>query len=186
MDDEALEKVYRGSLALMYRLLFLLPISRFSFTTPESERRNAVEEATKLYEAGEYAAVVKWAKRELVWTPEVGHSGGGSNDTVHDLLAHLAGRMTAMHEERAEIERGWREWVEAAVPQQHKLTKEFRERGWAEAGIDEGWPGVLADFQAKGAVPGDRASLQNLKSSTEEALDELRPLYEPSGPRTSS
>ncbi len=155
--------------------LLRLPIHRISFTTPELERRNAVEEAVKLYEAGSYAAMAQWAERELAWTPEAGSSGGGRNDTVHDLLAHLAGKMTEMHGERAEAETTWREWVAAAMPAEHaKLTKTFRERGWAEDGCREGWSGVLAGFQKK-AVPSG-GILQQLKSETEEALGKICPL----------
>jgi hypothetical protein len=154
-----------------------LPFRRIDFTTTRQERRNAVEEATKLYEAGSYAAVARWAEQELDWTPEAGHTAEGRSDTVHDLLAHLAGTMTATHEERVETERTWREWVEALLPSNHKLTKTFLERGWIEAGLREGWPGVLAGFQAKKAVPGAK-DLQKLKRETEQALSELRPLYE--------
>ncbi len=154
-----------------------LPVPRISFTTLEPERRNAVEEATKLYEAGSYAAVAELAEQELAWMSEAGHSGKGRNDTVHDLLAHLAEKMTTMHEERVEMERAWREWVEALLPPNHKLTKTFLERGWVEAGLREGWSGVLAGFQAKKAVPGAK-DLQKLKRETEQALGELRPLYE--------
>jgi len=86
--------------------------------------------------------------------------------------------MTVMHGERSEIERTWWEWVEAEVPEQYKkLTKGFRERGWAEVGLREGWPGVLAGFQKRKAVPSGK-ELQRLKGETESALVELRPLYE--------
>ncbi len=155
-----------------------LPISRISFTTPEPERQDAVEEATGFYEAGEHTAVVWWAERELDWTPEAGQSGGGRNDTVHDLLSNLAERMTAMHKERVESERAWREWVEAAVPNAHKLTKTFRQQGWVEVGCRDGWEGVRAEFQARKAVPDSPKDLQNLRKNTEEALRELCPLRE--------
>jgi hypothetical protein len=111
------------------------------------------------------------------WTPEEGHTDKGRNDTVHDLLAYLVEQMTTMHEERAETERTWQEWVEAAVPNQHKLTNEFRERGWIEVGLEHGWEGVKAEFQARNAIPSGRI-LQDLKRETEEALGELQPLYE--------
>ncbi len=154
-----------------------LPIYRISFTTPESERRNAVEEATKLYEAGSYAAVTEWAGRELAWTPEADHIAEDRNDTVHDLLAYLAEKMTAMHEEQTEIERTWREWVEELLLPNHKLKKTFLKEGWVKVGLQSGWEGVKAEFQARKALPSGKA-LQDLRRETEEALEELRPLYE--------
>jgi len=153
-----------------------VPVPLISFTTPKAERRRAVEEAVKLYEAGDYAAVVGWAERELGWTAREGHYSGGRNDTVHDLLARLAREMMEMHGERAEAETTWREWVAAAMPTEYaKLTKTFRERGWAEDGCRAGWSGVLAGFQKKKAVSSG-GLLQQLKRETEEVLGKVCPL----------
>lgn len=108
----------------------------------------------------------------------MGRSVGGRNDTVHDLLVRLAQEMTEMHKKRAEAEAAWREWVAAAMPAEHaKLTKTFRDRGWAEDGCREGWSGVLAGFQRKKAVP-SAALLQQLKRETEEALGKICPLLQ--------
>ena len=96
---------------------------------------------------------------------------------VHDLLSHLAKEVTALHNERQDIERTWREWVSAAIPQHNKLKKDFYGSGWVEVGLEHGWEGVKAEFQARKAIPSGR-DLQRLRQETEEALSELRPLYE--------
>ncbi len=44
-------------------------------------------------------------------------------------------------------------------------------------GLKRGWEGVKAEFQARKAIPSGK-DLQRLKRETEEALSELRPLYE--------
>ena len=152
-----------------------LPKSLFS--TPHTELYDTFQGAKRLYEAGSYVKVLEWATRELGWAPEAGHSDDGRNDTVHDLLAYLAEEMTSMHTEQAEINRVWRDWVEAVVPKAAKLTKTFRETEWAEIGCEQGWHGVLAVFQKRKAVP-DAKTLSDLKRETEKALGEICPLRE--------
>ncbi len=154
-----------------------LPIRAISFDTHPQERESAVEEASRLYEDRNYPAVVQWAEQEVSWALKIGHTSGGRNDTVHDLLAHLAEQMTAMHKEHAEIEQTWQEWAETILPSNHKLTKTFLEQGWVEIGLESGWEGVKSEFQARNAIPGGK-DLQRLRKETEEALSELRPLYE--------
>lgn len=154
-----------------------IPIPEIGFTTPEHERFAAVELAKEFYKVGDYAAAVRWAERELAWKLGVKHSDTGRNDTVHDLLSHLAEQMTAMHEVRAERERTWQEWVEAILPPNHKLTRTFLAQEWVDIGLERGWEGVKAELQARNAIPSGK-DLQRLRRETEEALAELRPLYE--------
>jgi hypothetical protein len=153
------------------------PMISVDFATPEPEREAAVEEAKRRYEAGDHVAVVRWCERELGWAPENGLADDVRNDTVHDFLSHLAEEMIAIHKKRDGVEQVWQEWVEAVVPNQQRLTKVFMEKGWIEAGLAAGWGGVLAEFQARRAVP-DGRTLRDLKAETERALKELHPLYE--------
>jgi len=51
------------------------------------------------------------------------------------------------------------------------------EEVWIKVGLESGWEGVKAEFQARNAIPSGKA-LQELRRETEEALEELRPLYE--------
>jgi hypothetical protein len=44
-------------------------------------------------------------------------------------------------------------------------------------GLASGWEGVKTEFQARKVIPSGKA-LQDLRRETEEALEELRPLYE--------
>jgi hypothetical protein len=154
-----------------------LPTPRIRATTSQTERGSIVEKAVKSYESREYAAVLRWVEQELSWSYKAGHSGAERNDTVHDLLAHLAVEMASLHEKRGEIEHAWREWVESILPPNHKPIKTFLEQGWIAVGLERGWEGVKAEFQARKAIPSGRA-LQDLRRETEEGLEELRPLYE--------
>lgn len=93
-------------------------------------------------------------------------------------MAYLAEQITAAMEEREGVKRVWREWCEAALPSQfEKVGKTFRNEAWVDVGCREGWPGALAGFQAKKAVPSGRI-LQELKSETQNALSELCLLQE--------
>jgi hypothetical protein len=85
--------------------------------------------------------------------------------------------MLATNMQAADIEHEWREWVEMIVPRASKLPKEFRERGWVRVGLQDGWNGVKAVFQVRGAIPTAKA-LQDLRRETEDALAKLKPLYE--------
>jgi hypothetical protein len=51
-------------------------------------------------------------------------------------------------------------------------------QGWVEIGLERGWEGVKAEFQARNAVPSTGSRLQELRRETEEALGKLEPLYE--------
>jgi len=102
-----------------------LPIRRIAFTTPLEERERLVEEALdhEQHEMARKARNVKgdfvsfadfrvfrdsdlgrWLEARLSAEPE-------QADVVHDLLAHLAGRMIEMHKEKQAEVRGFLDWV---------------------------------------------------------------------------
>ncbi len=103
---EALAQVKRGHLAQ-------LPIRRIEFTTPADERerlaakgRDLAAHAIRNTEYATHSAFLdtqlgSWLDARLSADPE-------QADVVHDLLAHLAERMIAMHERRQErVEAFW-------------------------------------------------------------------------------
>lgn len=82
-----------------------LVIPRISFTTPSDERERltalGITEATEWIERTEGAfsdsSLGRWLDARLSADPE-------QSDVVHDLLAHLAEEMIAMHKERQRVE----------------------------------------------------------------------------------
>jgi Alw26I/Eco31I/Esp3I family type II restriction m6 adenine DNA methyltransferase len=154
-----------------------IPTPQITAVTGHHQRELAVRGVIKDYQDREYTAMIKWVERELQWSSETNTSKAGRNDTVHDLLAYLAEQVTVMYKERAEIEATWREWVEATLPPNHNLTKIFLAQDWVTLGLELGWEGVKAEFQARNAIPSGK-TLQDLRRETEEALADLGPLYE--------
>ena len=154
-----------------------LPLRRIEFTTPQHERTSAVSHAKDLYETNEYPALLNWVDQELVWNSGGQISADGRSDTIHDLLSYIATQINAAMEKRGEIQRVWRQWVETIVPPNNTLTKTFLNQGWVETGLKHGWEGVKQEFQARNAIPNTGKRLQELRRETEEALEELGPLY---------
>ncbi|RRR69980.1 MAG: hypothetical protein EI684_14215 [Candidatus Viridilinea halotolerans] len=70
-----------------------IPIRRIAFTTPEAERAALHAEGVALYAAGQHAELLHFCKERLAAVPE-------QSDVVHDILAHLAEQMIALHKER--------------------------------------------------------------------------------------
>jgi hypothetical protein len=74
-----------------------LPIREIAFTTPEAEREAAAQQAIDAYDdalaTDDPAAVLRAVDDYLTAEPE-------RADVVHDLLAHLARKMTDLHDER--------------------------------------------------------------------------------------
>jgi hypothetical protein len=85
--------------------------------------------------------------------------------------------MLSTRKKQTQIEHRWREWVETTVPKAFELTEDFRDHGWIDIGFQDGWEGVKAVLQTEGAVP-SAGVLQDLRRETEDAIAELKPLYE--------
>jgi hypothetical protein len=115
--DEALAQVKRGHLAQ-------LPIWEIAFSTPKDERTAVVQTAKSHYEAGELTAVLAWCASELE---------NGRNDTIHDLLAYLAGQMIALN--RAQQERVARFWLdlEGVLAEPDTFAKLRHKGKWAQS-----------------------------------------------------
>jgi hypothetical protein len=100
-----------------------LPIRRIDFTTPADERERLVArgiaEAAEWIESAETPSadsatlsafsdskLGRWLDERLTVEPQPGSEATGpQTDVVHDLLAHLAGRMISLHEERRRLEK---------------------------------------------------------------------------------
>ena len=97
-----------------------LPIRRITFTTPEKERKQLLEQGKKLYQ--EYLQNQDWDK-VLVFvaerlpqkaddTPDMEHE---QSDVVHDLLALLAEEMTRLNKEKQSEIKSFLTWLEKEV-----------------------------------------------------------------------
>ena len=158
------------------------PVRRVALTTPLGERELLLAKGEQIYNEssaeGNYARVLDFVNTYL--PDDMNSSPNISDDCshiVHDFIAYLVEEKIAMHKHQMKVEGAWQEWVETILPPNHKLTKTFLDQGWVEVGIKKGWEGVKAEFQARKAIPSGKA-LQDLRRETEEALEELRPLYE--------
>ncbi len=82
--------------------LEVLPIRRIAFTTPAATRKRLASDGQKMFEsaAGEHRMddILRFAEK---------HLAAGRTDVIHDLLAFLAERMIAMHQEKQAAARGF-------------------------------------------------------------------------------
>jgi hypothetical protein len=113
-----------GYLQFQAPQLSVLPIPQIKFTISEEERSAVVQTAKTHYEAGELTAVLAWCESEL---------GNGRNDTIHDLLAYLAGQMIALN--RAQQERVARFWLdlEGVLADPDTFAKLRHKGKWAQS-----------------------------------------------------
>jgi len=152
-----------GRVQAQFRIDFLyrLPIRRISFTTPQEERERLVEEGKELaaeavnqlatnkrmgnggfvYSFAEFvdSPLGRWLDARLPTrpdgSPDTEHE---QSDVVHDLLAHLAGRMIEMHKAKNKEVRGFLDWLAGytGLPiEEWSLKthlKSYYEHNWAE------------------------------------------------------
>jgi hypothetical protein len=75
--------------------LRVLPVRRIDFTTPPSERKQLTQQGARLYEvdlaADDTGRTLKFVEKQLA---------AGRTDVIHDLLAFLAERMTALNKDK--------------------------------------------------------------------------------------
>lgn len=82
-----------------------LPVRRIAFTTPADERERLSVKGQALYaqfcETEDYAGVLGFVANHLTRLPDgAPDTASERSDVVHDLLAYLAERMTALNKER--------------------------------------------------------------------------------------
>ncbi|WP_420645128.1 Eco57I restriction-modification methylase domain-containing protein [Candidatus Leptofilum sp.] len=76
-----------------------LPVKNIEISTPPSQRKAVVNTAKNHYEQGNTPALLAWADAELA---------ANRNDTLHDLLAHLAEQMITLNQQKqAALEAFW-------------------------------------------------------------------------------
>jgi type I restriction-modification system DNA methylase subunit len=156
-----------------------LPIRRIAFTTPLEERERLVEEGLERYEAylehGEDVLVRAFVAARLSAEPE-------QADVMHDILAHLAGRMIEMHKEKQAEVRGLLDWLAGYTGRpidQWALKTHLRsyyEHDWAEMARilkrnQRKLPKVDLDVDAYKNEP-----TAKIRAAWETSMDTLRPL----------
>ena len=101
-----------------------LPISKITFTTPAAERARLTQQIIARYASGDNAGVVAAAQAAI---------SAEQTDVVHDLLAHLAGRMIDLNKaKQAEIKR-FLGWLEARLKiSPHPKSLSLKGRGTLE------------------------------------------------------
>jgi hypothetical protein len=130
-------------------------IRRISFSTPEAERRRAVEGLLGLCAAGQFEKILEVVGSCLPKDDAGELAGEGErSDVVHDLLSHLAEEMIRMNKEKQEEIRGFLAWpdkveVEEAVFFSCRSGDSAAGRasapgGWSEAGSSGRWEGAGA------------------------------------------
>ena len=172
------------------------PIRRISFTTPPEERERLVGEGLK-HEEREMARMVRntqnafapfadfrafrdsrlghWLAARLSADPE-------QSDVVHDLLAHLAGRMIEMHKKKQDEVRGFLDWLAEYTgrPVEDWALKTnlqcYYEQDWTEMGRilkrnQRKLPKVDLDVEAYKNEPAAR-----IRAAWETSMETLRPL----------
>ena len=86
-----------------------MPVIRFNFITPESERKKLLEKGKMLYEKctdkRDDKCVTEFVEHHLSAKPERG-------DVVHDLLAFLAEQMIDMNKKKQKEIKGFLSWLE--------------------------------------------------------------------------
>jgi len=98
-----LSNVFRGGwITCTKQYIGELPIRRIDFTTPGADRKRHGKKVQQAYERG-----VRGGGDAAVLALVDEHMKAARTDVVHDLLAFLAERMTAMNKEKHETARGF-------------------------------------------------------------------------------
>jgi hypothetical protein len=173
-----------------------LPIRRIEFTTPPEERERLVEEALD-HEQHEMARKARNAKGDFVpfadfrvfrdsdlgrWLEARLSAEPEQSDVVHNLLAHLAGRMIEMHKEKQTEVRGFLDWLAEYTGRPvddwalKTNLRRYYEQDWTEMGR------ILKRNQRKlTQVDLDVETYKNepaarIRAAWETSMDTLRPL----------
>ncbi|HEC34104.1 MAG TPA: hypothetical protein ENI37_05240 [Chloroflexi bacterium] len=168
------------------------PVRRIAFTTPPEERarlvRVGITEATEWIESTEGDSVDSvsfsafsgsklghWLEARLSAEPE-------QADVVHDLLAHLAGRMIEMHKAKQAEVRSFLDWLAGYTGRPvddwalKTHLRRYYEHDWAEMQRilkrnQRKLPGVALDVEAYKNEPATK-----IRAAWETSMETLRPL----------
>lgn len=147
-----------------------LPIRRIAFTTARDERTRLAEEGHALYDDGDMQAVLAFAVAQLEPTPE-------RADVVHDLLAHLAGQMVAMHRARQEETTGFLAWLETQLGAPiDELSSRTKIRAYADHTFDTLLTALKGNRRRLAVDPTAREFVERLRLEYGNSLAKLRPL----------
>jgi hypothetical protein len=170
------KKYVSGELNVFPEHVRTLPIFHIAFTTFAAERKDRVAEAIERYEGlmidiikelvvGEIAS---WADRELK---------SNRNDTIHDLLAFLAGQMIELNKAINAESKGFLKWLEREIGMEidamanKTAVKEYHEHAFPEL------LNVLKKNKNKLSVnPSDRKFQEQLDENFKKSLALLNPL----------
>jgi type I restriction-modification system DNA methylase subunit len=133
-----------------------LPIRRIDFTTPADERERLVAEGiaetaewtesaendsveSVRFSAFSGSPLARWLDDRLSADPQPGReTAGPQSDVVHDLLAHLAERMIAMHQQKQDRTEAF--WLDLEGVTDPETFEDLKEHGKWEASLWEAEP----------------------------------------------
>jgi Alw26I/Eco31I/Esp3I family type II restriction m6 adenine DNA methyltransferase len=152
-----------------------IPMLRFNFTTPESEKRKQLEKGKLLYEScmkkGDYKLVAEFVEHQLNAKPE-------RSDVVHDLLAFLAEQMIETNRKKQKEIKGFLSWLEGYLGiKVDDLTNKTRIRDYYELSWED-FLGILEQNRRridKLNIIG-REPQEKIKKEFEDSLPKLNPL----------
>lgn len=176
----------------MYRKGYLdyTPVRRISFTTPEVERKQLLEEGKTLYQ--EYLQTTDWKKtlrfvserlpQKPDGTPDIAHE---QSDVVHDLLTSLAEEMTRLYKEKQAEMKGFLNWLEAHLGINiEDLKNKTKIKEYYKVGV--GWEGFLGSLEqnrgaiqlAKGIDVSRREPQETIRAEFDASVAKLKPVLE--------
>jgi len=160
--------------------LDVIPIPKFTFTTPAEERTRLGAELQDLYAQGKDDEILA-AVQECLPQDESGNfiAGRERSDVVHDLLAFLAERMLEMNKEKQQEIKGFLGWLEGYMGAKvEELTPKTRLQSYYEHDY-ESLLAVLKKNRKKLAIdPARREPAEALRAEFEGSMKKLLPLRE--------
>jgi hypothetical protein len=151
-----------------------LPIRRIEFTTAVSERLISMEKGRELYERciskADCGPVLDFVLRQLNRKPE-------RADVVHELLAFLAEKMTAMNKQKTDEVKGFLTWLEGNITGDiEALTNKTKIKAYHKHSFND-LVSVLRQNAAKFAtdVPGRRVQ-ERIARQFNTSIGKLNPL----------
>ena len=160
--------------------LDVIPIPKFSFSTPAPERARMGAELQQLYADGKFSELL--AQVDACLPKDVAGNfiaDQEKSDVVHDLLAHLAEQMLEMNKQKQQEIKGFLGWLEGYVGARVvDLTPKTKLQGYYEHDYD-GFLAVLKKNRKKLAIdPARREPAEALKAEFEGSVGKLAPLRE--------